>query len=419
MDLILFGISHKTAPIEVRERFCLSKDEILDFLPELKKLDGMLGCLALSTCNRTEIYAVCSGNFNEDKIFQSLCGYKKIDISSNKESFYHKRNINAVHHLFRVSSSLESQIVGESQILGQIKDAYTLACKAQTTDTYINRLFHLAFKAAKTVRAKTNLGVGAVSIPSAAVELANHIYEKLSGKSVLLIGAGETGKLIAKYLLDRGIYSLKIANRTKSKAEELAKTYNAQVVDFNSLTDEFFKNDIIISATSGTDYVLSNDMLKPLIEKNNSKKVMAIDIAVPRNIDPELSKFGNIFLYDIDDLNYVVETNLKDRENEIPVAEKIIETAVDDFDKWLKEQKVIPTIKFLKDRFEDIRILELQKNKHCGICNKKSEVDQLTKRIINKILRAPIVRLVENTGCTEEELEYLRTLFAKDCDDNA
>jgi glutamyl-tRNA reductase len=414
MDLILYGTSYKTAPLEVRERFSLSQSEAFEMLSQLKELKGILEATVLSTCNRTELFVVCEDGYDPISVKEFFHKSKGVGAPVDKDYFYSLKNIDVVRHLFRVSSGLESQMVGENQIKGQLKEAYRIACGLKTSGTILNKLFHMAFKVGKSVRTETNLGSGAVSISSAAVELSSHIFESLEGKSALLIGAGETGDLVAKHLFERGISKLKIANRTRERADSLSKSLGAEVVSFDSIADEFFNNDIVISATASQDYVVTAKMLEGVAAQNKSKRVMAIDIAIPRDIEPEVSKLGNIFLYDMDDLKVVVDKNLQERNSEIPYAEKIIDRAVVNYQKWYKERRVVPTIKVLQKSFEEVRVAELERNKHCGTCSKRSEVDQITKRIINKILRAPITKLVEDTDCSEAELKYLRNLFARE-----
>ena len=412
MDLILFGTSYKVSPVEVRERISLSEQEILDFIPQIKEVSGIFECLVLSTCNRTEIYAACDDKFDASSIAALLARHKQVEPDLIHNNFYTFKSTDAAKHLFNVSSGIESQMLGENQVLGQVKDAYSIARVAKSTGPFLNKLLHMAFRVGKDVRTKTNLGVGAVSISSAAVELASYIFETLVGKTTLLIGAGETGELVAKHLLERGVESITIANRTKANAQKLAEVYHAKVIDFEKLAEHFFENDIVISATAGNDYILTDDMLKKVIRKNPSKKTVVIDIAIPRDIDPKIANYENVFVYDMDDLKTVVDKNMEERRSEIPHAEKITAGAVADYEKWLREQRVVPTIKYLQNTFEDIRQAELNRSKHCRDCHKRTEMDDITRRIINKILNAPITKLVKDTNCSEAELEYLRNIFS-------
>lgn len=338
MDLILYGTSYKTAPVELREGCKFSLNEIEALLSMLVEQDGVHETLVLSTCNRTEIYAVCEKDLDKKVLRKVLSGSKDISELISDEHFYFLRNFDVVKHLFRVTAGLESQMVGENQIKGQVKDAYHLSCKAGTNGAYLNKLLHMAFRSAKDVKTRTNLGTGSVSIAAAAAQLAFNIYEDLSGKNVLLIGAGGTGELVAKYLIERGVGSLKIANRTEESAKELAIAYGGEVVSFGSIVDEFFKNDIVISATSSSDHIITKDMIAKKAEENRSKKIMVIDIAVPRDIDPAISIYDNIYLYDIDDLETVVKKNFEQRMNEIPHAEKIIDSQVAEYTKWFSEK---------------------------------------------------------------------------------
>lgn len=411
MDLIVYGTSHKMAPVEIRERMSLSGEEVLELLSQFQNTEGLSECVILSTCNRTEIYAACEDNFDARVIAEKLLKFKTSDISLG-EHFYLMRKLDVAGHLLKVASGLESQVIGENQIQGQVKDAYHVACGFGSTGPYLNKLFHLAFRIGKKVRTDTNLGAGAVSISSAAVELANYVYETISGKKALLIGAGETGEQVAKHLIDRGIASLTIANRTRANAERLAEVYAADVIDYEKIAENFFLKDIVISATAGTEYVLTREMVSPHREGNLSRRVVAIDIAIPRDIDPAIADYENVFVYDMDDLKTVVDKNLEERRRGIPRAEKIIESATGEYEKWMRGQRVVPTIKYLQGAFESVRVSELQKNKHCGTCEKRSQIDALTKSILNKILSAPITRLVQDTKCSEAELTYLRNIFS-------
>ena len=308
-------------------------------------------------------------------------------------------------------------MVGETQIQAQVKNAYSIASQAKCSGPFLNKLFHSAFSAGKKVRAETELGSGAISVSSAAVELACYIFGELSGKKAMLIGAGETAELVAKHFLDRGIEQLKIANRTHENAVRLAERYSADVVNFDDLMGEFFGSDIVVSATSGTQFLITKEMTDAYVKKNPSHRIVVIDIAVPRDIDPAIADNENIFVYDMDDLKSVVEKNINERKMEIPAAEKIVENCVGDYENWFKGMKAVPTIKFLQEKFEDIRQSEVMKNKICGGCAKRSEVDLLTKKIMKKVLWAPIKKLMKDTDCTEEELRYLREVFGGE-DDN-
>lgn len=414
MDLILVSISFKTAPMEMREGFSLSHEDTGKFLLSLAAQDGVSECLAVSTCNRTEVYSVCSNGFNEDSIIKALLDYKGVVGPVDKNIFYCRRNLDAARHVFRVSAGLESQVVGENQILGQMKEAYSRACELKTTMGHLNKLFHMAFRVGKIVRSKTGLSAGATSIASAAVELASLIYETLKDKSVLLVGAGETGELVARHLLARGVGRMLIANRTRQRAEEIAVKYGEEVMDFENIAGEFFENDIVITATSSQGYVITTDALRDHVGQAGSKKVMAIDISMPRGIDPEVAGMDNVFLYNMDDLKTVVDKNLKMREKEIPKALEVIEGVVGEYKAWCDSQRAVPTIKFLKERFEGIRAAEVVSHKHCADCSKRVHVDYLTRRIINKILSTPFKKLAKDTGLSEQELNYLRGLFTEE-----
>lgn len=413
MDLIVLGTSFKFAPVEVREKFALSETEVAEFLPRLLAIEGISECAIISTCNRTELYLAADNGFDTGRVSHALTEFKAAGEFPEK-SFYIHKSAGAIRHLFQVISGLDSQALGENQVQGQVKTAYILACRAGTAGAYLNKLFHSTFKVGKAVRSETGLGAGAVSISSAAVELANCVYGELKGRRALVVGAGETAELVASHLIDRGIYSLSVANRTRENAEDFASRFRADIVDYTKVATAFFENDIVVSATSSPGYVITSKTLKPGFKENSSRKVVAIDIAIPRDIEPQIAAFKNVFLYDMDDLETIVDKNMEERRREIPKAGKIIERVVAEYEKWMKGQKVVPTIKYLQGRFEEIRASEMERSRHCSACDKRTHIDELTKRIVTKILRAPIAKLINDTKCSEDELEYLRAIFSEE-----
>lgn len=416
MALMMCGISHETASVDEREKLSLSKNETFDLLSQLYTKREISECIVLSTCNRTELYLVCDDNFTPEALVDFLLTYKNIEEQDLFRLFYHRKSMGVVGHLFSVSSGLKSQVLGENQILRQVKDAYSLAVCAKTGGPFLNKLFHQAFKVGKRARTETSIGVGAVSISSAAVQMVNCVYDTLSNKTALLIGAGETGELAAKLMIERGISSLNIANRTKDNALKMAQNLGANLIEFDKLAAEFLAHDIVICATSSPEYVVTRGMLEPFY-KDDQKKTIAVDISVPRNIEPSVADLTNVFLYDMDDLKAVVDKNMEDRRRAASYVEKIIVKSIEEYKTWFNSQRIVPTIKYLQEKFEDIRASEIEKVKHCEGCHKKSELDNVTKRIIKKILRAPITKLMNDTSCSEEELRYLRQMFSGDLDE--
>lgn len=413
MVLMMCGISHETASVEEREKLALSVQETLEFLPRLYVVKEISECCVVSTCNRTEVYFVCDDSFSPESAIDFLLDYRKVEDGNLRRLFYCFKSTDAARRLFEVASGLKSQVLGENQILRQVKDAYSLSIRAKTTGPYLNRLFHQAFGVGKKVRSMTNIGAGAVSISSAAVQMVSYVYDKLSDKSVLLIGAGEMGEIAARLLLERGIFSLKIANRTVENAQRMAKELNAQVANFGEIAKEFFVSDIVITATSSPECIITKKGLLPFCG-TVSKKTIAIDIAIPRNIEPAVSALANVFLYDMDDLKSIVDKNMEERRRAVPHAEKIITKASEEYKSWMNGQRVVPTIKYLQGKFEDIRASEMERMKLCEGCHKRHELDNITKRIIKKILTAPITKLMSDTNCSEEELKYLRGIFSGD-----
>lgn len=416
MALMMCGISHETASVDEREKLSLSKDETFDLLSQFYAKKEISECVVLSTCNRTEIYIVCDDNFDPEALVDFLLAYKNVEDQSLLRLFYNRKSMDVVGHLFSVSCGLKSQVLGENQILRQVKDAYSLAVCAKTSGPFLNKLFHQTFKVGKRARTETNIGVGAVSISSAAVQMVNCVYDTLSNKTALLIGAGETGEMAAKLMIERGISSLNIANRTKDNAVKMAQNLGANFIEFDKLAAEFLAHDIVICATSSPEYVVTREMLEPFY-KDDLRKTIAVDISVPRNIEPSVADLTNVFLYDMDDLKAVVDKNMEDRRQAASHVEKIIAKSLEEYKTWLGSQRIVPTIKYLQDKFEDIRASEIEKNKHCEGCHKRSELDNITKRIIKKILRTPITKLMNDTNCSEEELRYLRQMFSGDLDE--
>lgn len=417
MDIIVFGTNHKLAPLHIRERAFISSTKIFNALPKIHLQNGVEEVVILSTCNRTEAYFVCREGLDFENIsaaFLHTIGFDREEFDPSW--FFSLHRLDAVRHCFRTACGLESQIIGENQILSQMKAAYRLSCEAGTSGPYLNRLFHQAFRAGKAVRTETDLAAGVVSIPSAAVDMVAHLFDKLSDKRALLIGAGEIGELVVKHLSDRGIGHLSIANRTVERAEALAQKFSGSVIPIDELHKKIFQNDIVVCAAPGEHgYILNLSAIPSSCDKS-CRRTILIDLAVPRGIDPAIADLEQCFLYNIDNLKAVVENNISARSNIIPQAEQIIERFVREIEVWLEERKAVPVIKFLSDRFEAIRQAEIDKNTSCSSCEHKGKIDDLTKGIIKKILKMPIEKLLKNSSCSAEELKYVRHLFAENID---
>ncbi len=419
MHIIMSGLSHKTAPVEIREALSFPEHSIGEALSSLTSFSHLNEGVILSTCNRTEIYAVSNDidKGREDLVtFLNDCHNQDHDIT---DYLYFHDSLAAVNHLFRVVSSLDSMMVGEAQILGQVKEAYTHAFDSQTTNLVFNKLFRQAFGVGKRVRTETDIGENAVSISYAAVQLAKKVFGGLEGKSIMIIGAGKMSELTAKHLLSNGVTSVMITNRSYDKAVEMAKTFKGTAVKFENLVDEMAAADIVISSTGAQHVILTKEDMKKVMAKRRHHPVFLIDIAVPRDIDPEANNIDNVYLYDIDDLQSVVDSNLAERSREAKEAEQIIKTEVQTFLAWQSSREVVPTIAELRKKVERIRAGEVDKimNKLANLTDEeKNAINALTNGIINKLLHDPMVKLKESTRHKEGYLyvDSLRHLFDLD-----
>lgn len=417
MHILATGLSHKTAPIEVREKVTFPEHTLPDALESLLRYQSMNESVIISTCNRMEIYSVVS-ELEEGKsdMVEFLCDYHDIERVALERYLYFHEGPSAVHHIFRVAASLDSMIVGEAQILGQVKEAYASAYDAEATSVILNKLFRHAIGVGKKVRTETEIGANAVSISYAAVELAKNVFESLDGRTVMVLGAGEMSELTVKHLLANGVRRVLVANRTLKRAQELAEHFGGEAITFDSFIERMAEADIIISSTASPHYVVNKDAVAEVMHRRRNKPVFLIDIALPRDVDPEVGKLYNVFLYDIDDLESVVQSNLAERQRAAQVCEGIVEHEVADFITWISTLEVVPTIAALRDRAETIRLLELEKalKRFKGLNDEEiSALNALTTGIVNKILHTPIVRAKECSSKKDGYLyiESLRHLF--------
>lgn len=420
ITVALIGISHKTAPIEIREKIALSALEQEFVLRTLVNDFKLQGSLVVSTCNRTEVYISCN-QCDEvlPKVRNWLNDYKKCDYFNDDRLCYTMKARDAVGHFMKVVSSLDSQVIGEPQITGQIKDAHYLSRKLKTTNMFLNKMFDIGIQAQKQIRSKTFLTDGAVSISFAAVELAKKIFNELIDKSVLLIGAGNTAELAAKHFVEKGVQNITIVNRTPEKAAELAGRFCGKVFEFDRLPEVLEKTDIVISATSSKDHVLNSDLMINISKARHHKPLFLIDLAVPRDIDPEIDKIDGAFLYNVDDLNEVVQMNLEKRNQEIPKALKIIDRFVDEFGRWISTHSDASTIMQLKQYFEEIRQNELNRLKNRLPKEGFSEIDYLTRSIVNKLMHQHIKTLknsVSNPVQHQQQIEFMHKIYDLDYD---
>ncbi len=393
-EIVLLGVNHKTAPVEVREKLALKEEETPLLL--FSQLPSCREVVFLSTCNRVEIIACSdsSGSIREVRDFW-LRG-AGLDGEDAARCMYEYHGQDAVKHLFRVASSLDSMIVGEPQILGQLKDAYRSAAKAGSAGPILNRLLHRAFSVAKRIRTETRIASQAVSISYAAVELAKKIFGDLKGKNALLIGAGEMAELAAQHLKANGVSGLAVANRTLERAVDLAKALGGTAVSLDELEEELVRADIVISSTGAPNVVVTAGQVRSIMRPRRHRLLFFIDIAVPRDIDPAVNSIENVYLYDIDELKEVVEENRAGREKEARKAGRMVEEEVIKFLSWLDSLDIVPVIRQLMAKGEEVRSQELEKSaKSLGDLNKKQRkaIEALTKSIVNKLLHHPVTSI--------------------------
>ena len=417
MNLIIVGLSHKTAPIEMRERLAFAEKHLGEALDELVHLPGIKEGLVLSTCNRVEVYAqVETPSLGEQTIRQFIASYHRLPLEQFDSQLYAHTDQTAVQHVFRVASSLDSMVVGEPQILGQLKDAYQLAQNCGTTGVLLNNLLPRAFGVAKKVRTETGITQNAVSVSFAAVELAKKIFDNLPDKVVMIIGAGEMSELVAQHLISNGVSNIFVSNRTYERAVKLAEKFSGKAIKYDNLLDEMFKADIIISSTGAPHIVIHQHHVLAAIQARKYRPMFFIDIAVPRDIDPAINQIDNVYLYDIDDLQSVVEANIKQRQREAKLAEEIISREVGQFCNWLKRLDVAPTIVALREALEGVRRGELDKalKKLRNMSEAERQViEALTQGIINKILHKPISTLKHHSASNDIQsyIDTTRQLF--------
>src|SRR5215467_12206030 len=413
MQLALVGLSHKTAPVEIRERLAFSIDAVRDALTALTGRNEVNEAMILSTCNRVEVVAQSNG---DDAIREFLCEFHRIPPDSVSRHLYSLRNVDAIRHIFRVTSSLDSMVIGEPQILGQVKEAYRIATDAGTVGMHLSALMNRAFAVAKKVRSETGISQSAVSVSYAAVELARKIFGDLSGKTVMIIGASKMGELAAKHLKRAGASSVLVTNRTFERAVELAKIFEGAAVTFEHFTDHIDRADIVISSTGAPHFIITKPMGEEIIHRRKNKPMFFIDIAVPRDIEPSVNEIDNAFLYDIDDLQQVVDANLKDRLKEAHRAEEIIDLEVAAFCTKMQSREVVPTIVQLKDALEKLRRDEIERNRKLLkdlTPEQQIAIDQITSALVNKILHQPIAELKQAAHHPEgpEVIEIIRKIF--------
>jgi glutamyl-tRNA reductase len=399
IPIAVVGINHRTAGVDIREKAVIREKQQVTIMHRLSKLYRTRGIFVLSTCNRTEIY-VCGRK--AIKYMVDICtwldNFKKERVFCNQDFVYIYKGRDAIHHFFRVISSLDSQIIGEPQITGQVKDAYEKSRSLKYTDIFINKMYNFGMQVEKQIRSKTYLTDGAVSISFAAVELARKIFHHLHNTTVLLIGAGETAELAALHFVKREVSKLIVVNRTFEKARHLAAKFQGETIKWGKLAKALEQADIVITATSSDNFIVNKHVIEEVAKQRDYRPIFLIDLAVPRDIDPKVTDIDGVFLYNLDALQEIVQNNIEQRKAEIPKAEKIVEDHVLKYVKWYKTLPMVKTITQLSKYFEEIREQEFERLKSRFPENTLADAEYLSKSLMKKLLHHHIMTLRRSNG---------------------
>jgi glutamyl-tRNA reductase len=422
MNIVVIGLNHKTADIEVREKLAFNGPKLEEGLLKFRDIPGVSEAVILSTCNRVEMYANVSDlrdSITNIKGFLSL--FHGINRESLGASLYIYNGNDAVRHVFRVASSLDSMVLGEPQILGQLKDAFDFALSKKTTGVVLNKLMKKAISVAKRVRTETKIAENAVSISYAAVELAKKIFSDLDTKSFILLGAGEMAELAARHLMNNGVKEVIVANRTFERACELAQDFCGRAVRFDDFHEELLHTDIVICSTGASHYVLMKEDMHRVMKQRKNKAVFIIDISVPRNIDPGINDLDNVYLYDVDDLQGVVNANVGERQKEAEKAGQIIDEEIETFTKWRASLNSVPTIIALRNRAEEVKRQELEKlfNKISSLDeNSRNAIEYMAASIVNKLIHPPTAALKDDVEDRDFLIAVIKRLYGINGEDN-
>ena len=414
MHITIVGISHKTAPVAVREHFAFSGDELPPLLARLG--ERYAGAAVLSTCNRTEVYVASARGVGDTRPIEALLSEIKGEMAMEGAPFFTLTGKDAARHLFRVASGIESMVIGESEILGQVRGAFNAATAAGTHTPALSRLFHSALRVGRRVRTQTQIGRRSVSVSSTAVRLAREALGDLSGKTALVVSAGEAGKLTARTLAG-SVSRMLVTTRNAERAAELAAELQGEAVPFETLPAAIAEADIVITSSASPSFLIGRTLIEEAMRGRAARPLLLIDIAVPRDVDPAVRALPGVTLHDIDDLQAVARENMSLRRNELGQAEAIVEDEVTKFGDWLRSLEVVPTVASLRARAEAVRLAELERTlaKTTLSTADRKRIEAMTSAIVKKLLHAPIARL-KTPGDGERYVETARALFALDDD---
>lgn len=417
-ELVLVGASHTTTPLQILESLALGPEEITGILPELRREAGLHEIMLLSTCNRTEIYGISSNRT------RSALGLENwlIDLSRRRspisaDHVFHRFEKDAVEHIFRLASGVDSMMLGETQIVGQVQDAWDLAQRAETAGTYLNRLLSAAFRAQKRARTETSISSGSVSVASAGVHLARRIFGELSRRNVLVVGAGETGQLAARHFRKQEPKGIFVSNRTLSRAEELAAELDAKAVPLAASSELLSSVDIVLCATRSPEPLFTEQNVRKAMSSRASRMLLLIDVSLPRNVEPEVGNIENVFLHDMYDLRKIVDQNLSRRSREVPSVERIVLEEVEAFYRLQAAMEAAPLIREIREKFEDVRKGELDRYLRKFNEEDRALAERLTRDLVNKLLHRPTVEvrsLSRDPDAQMDRILWVRRLFGLD-----
>ncbi len=419
MGLVVLGLNHDTASLDVRERVVYSRAEAMDLLRRLKVESDIPQAMLISTCNRTEVYALApevevASDVLTRRLFAERLGGDTPDL------LYRRLDREAVHHLFRVTCGLDSQILGEQEILGQVRGAYDIAVSAETAGTLLHRLATRAFRVGKRARTETRISTGSMSVAFAAVDLAEKVFQSLKGRGALLIGAGENGALCAQHLLSRGVEPLLIANRTLSRAEDLARQLGGQAVPMDGLVEALASVDIAVTTTGSPTPILEAPAVRAVMKRRSERSLVLIDIAVPRDVHPSVDEIFNVFRFDMDALEGIVERNRALRRDEVPAVERLVSSEVEGFMRWWSSLASAPVIADIHAAFEAVRETEIRRNAKRFAAGDREQLEVFSRTLVRKLLMGLTTEIKHyrpDDPVQMERLATLRRVFHLDEDD--